>query len=316
MKVQHVLTRRGRSLIAATGIAAVVMLNGLGGGIAGANQAPPVVCETAPASQSQSGMATDSAAGGSATASYPDNQGVTTTVPGVQTVPDSGGRPAESGAATGSTAGGSGVVTSDGQTAPGQMLETAQSCALQGNTTTGQTVSVEVCVSSNDNGVTHIAPTTGVLPDQSGTTEKQESAAANSSVVSLNPATETKPGEPGSSVAEASISGAVTEGMPANSDVVTTFEDGSGATVVESGVPSAGASTSSSSTCVSVTVTDGVPSITGQATESGVATHGGFPNSNNPNAGQPATGDAVPTQPGTTTSPQVDPYATPPATGQ
>ncbi|MGH2549399.1 MAG: hypothetical protein ACRDHN_08415, partial [Thermomicrobiales bacterium] len=64
MKVQQVFTKRGKSLIAATGIAAVVMFNGLGGGVAGANQAPPVVCEFAPSTQSDTGVVTGSSDSG------------------------------------------------------------------------------------------------------------------------------------------------------------------------------------------------------------------------------------------------------------
>lgn len=312
MKVQQVFTKRGKSIIAATGIAAVVMFNGLGGGIASANQSPPVVCEFAPSAQSGTGVVTGSSDSGATTASLPAGNSATATF-------QEGGKPAETGTTSEPTAGGSGAVIADAQSAQEGTLDVPQTCAIEGSAA-GQTISVDVCVSGNDIAVTNLSPTTDVVPSTGGNAAPGTGAGANTTAVQASP-------DASQSAASGTASGTTVETgslevIQAEGGVSTSIEDAPGVVITEGQVADI-AVASTSSTCVSVTVTDGSTSID-ITTDSGAAGQSGGVNT--PSAGQSATGEVVPTQPGVTngaptqpgtqTTPQLDPNATPPAPGQ
>jgi hypothetical protein len=307
MKVQQVFTKRGKSLIAATGIAAVVMFNGFGGGLASANQAPPETCEFAPSAQSGTGAVTGSSAGEAATASLPGSGGTTTN--------QGSGAPAESETASESTAGGSGAVTSDAQVVQVDEIDLTESCAVQGSMPS-QSVGVDVCVSGSDLAVTNISPTTEAVPSTGSDAVPGAGTGANSSAVHIDPnAPQTVPGAGAQS---GTVDAGSLEITQVEGGVMTSIEDAPGVSITE-GVAVA----STGSTCVSVTVTDGSTSID-ITTEAGAAAQSGGANA--PGAGQSATGEVAPTQPGVTngaptqpgtqTTPQLDPKATPPAPGQ
>lgn len=254
MKVQDVLTKRGRSLIAGAGIAAAIVLNGLGGGSASAAelQTGPSGCVTLPAEQSQPPAPGASAAGTSATVTTQDEAGTTAGAP-----------------------------------------TTAESCAVEVGGAPIQeqtTVSVDVCVTSSGV-VVQTVPGTGTGEVVTGGTT--ESKPGTTTLTPVTPDVQTKPAE-GSTAATANGELTVSQGT----------------------LSATGSVASTESTCISVSVSNGQPSIS-FSTEPSLTVEPA-PATLPSGGGAPAAGETAPSQPGagTGTGTQTAPESTTPQPGQ